>query len=525
MEVVLANISVAATMSGAWFAAFAHPKGGPGVRVSVVGLGYVGLVTSACLAEQGHDVIGIEVSASRIEALLDGRMPFHEPGLAELVATHRDSGRLTFTADPAAVGAADVVFIAVGTHDGNGGWQTVTIQSCLNDIVPLLADDAVLAVRSTLPPWFLAHLPVNVGRIREEAGRGDVPVLLNPEFTKEGTAVRDFLEPDRVVVGIAHDIDDRGVAQLRRLYGGLNAPILEMSATDAALSKLGANLFLATKISFANELAQLCDQYGANVDQVVGAMAYDQRIGGSFLRAGIGFGGSCLPHQVTMTVAAAAESGFPAPLFAAVAEVNARQRELMVERLVDLLGGSVAGARIVLLGVTFKPDTDDLRDAPSIHIASRLVQAGATVVAYDPMTKALDRFAELVPGVRVASSTDVALDGADAVALVTEWPEFRQLDWPEAATRMRRPIMVDGRNALSAIEMTEAGFAYTSFGRGTWRPAGSEVGVPVMDTAEELPTDGSSRSALTASKGRAADAGVAVRRRSAGSRLDVARFD
>jgi UDPglucose 6-dehydrogenase len=457
------------------------------LRVSVVGLGYVGLVTSACLAEQGHDVVGIEDSSTRIEALLDGRMPFHEPGLAELIDVNRGSGRLSFTADPAAVNDAEIVFIAVGTHDGNGGWQTGTIQSCLNDIVPRLSDTAVLVIRSTLPPWFLAHLPAIVGRIREEAGCSEIAVLLNPEFTKEGTAVQDFLEPERVVVGIAHDVDDHGARQLRRLYRGTNAPILEMSATDAALSKLGANLFLATKISFANELAQLCDQYGANVEQVVGAMSYDHRIGGSFLRAGIGFGGSCLPHQVTMTVAAAAESGLPTPLFAAVAEVNHRQRERMIERLTELLGGSVAGARIALLGVTFKPDTDDLRDAPSIHIATRLIEAGATVVAFDPMSNALERFATLVPGVHLASSVDVALEGSDAAALVTEWSVFRQLDWRQAATSMRRAIMVDGRNALSVVELVDAGFAYASFGRGTWRPANEqEAG---QDAQPETTTD------------------------------------
>ncbi len=438
------------------------------MRVSVVGLGYVGLVTSACLAEQGHDVVGIEVSAQRIEALLEGRMPFHEPGLDVMVAANRAAGRLSFTADPAAVADAEVIFVAVGTHDGNGGWQTGTIQACLNEIVPRLADEAVLVVRSTLPPWFLARLAGIVGRMREEAGRGEVPVILNPEFTKEGTAVKDFLEPERIVLGIAHDVDARGADRLRRLYRGSDAPILEMSATDASLSKLGANLFLATKISFANELAQLCDQYGANIEQVVAAMAYDSRIGGGFLRAGIGFGGSCLPHQVTMTVSMAAESGQPTPLFAAVDTVNHRQRERIVERLAALLDGSLAGATVALLGVTFKPDTDDLREAPSLDIAARLIEEGATVVAFDPMTSALERFGELVPGVQLAASADEALTRADAAALVTEWPVFRQLDWRRAAGLMRRPILVDGRNALSVIEMVDAGFAYSSFGRGTW---------------------------------------------------------
>ena len=495
------------------------------MRVSVVGLGYVGLVTSACLAEQGHDVVGVEVSSARIDALLDGRMPFHEPGLAELVEANRHAGRLTFTADPAAVSRADVVFVAVGTHDGNGGWQTGTIQSCLNEIVPRLNDRAVLVVRSTLPPWFLAHLPVIVGRIRQEAGRGEVPVLLNPEFTKEGTAVQDFLEPERVVLGVAHDIAGHGAKQLRRLYRGMNAPILEMSATDAALSKLGANLFLATKISFANELAQLCDQYGGNVDRVVGAMAYDHRIGGSFLRAGIGFGGSCLPHQVTMTVATAAESGFPTPLFAAVADVNLRQRERMIDRLADLLGGSVAGARIALLGVTFKPDTDDLRDAPSIHIATRLIEAGATVIAFDPMTSALERFAALVPGVRVASSVGVALDGADAAALVTEWSVFRQLDWTDAASRMRRAIIVDGRNALSMVELVDAGFAYASFGRGTWRPVEEQATADAQAASEAIPVAALLTPDAPASEPGATDRKTGGRRRPATSGLDLALTD
>ena len=311
--------------------------------------------------------------------------PSTSPDLAELVETNREVGRLTFTADPAAISQAEVVFVAVGTHDGNGGWQTRTIQSCLNDIVPRLADDAALVVRSTLPPWFLAHLPVIVGRMRQEAGLGEVPVLLNPEFTKEGTAVQDFL---RAGARRARHRPRRrwsGSCQARRLYRGMRAPILEMSATDAALSKLGANLFLATKISFANELAQLCDQYGGNVDGF-GAMAYDHRH-----RRRV----PARRDRLRRLVPAApghddrrdrGRGRDPDAAFAAVAEVNLRQRERMIDRLAQLLGGSVTGARIALLGVTFKPDTDDLRDAPSIHIATRLIEEGATVVAFDPMT-------------------------------------------------------------------------------------------------------------------------------------------
>jgi UDPglucose 6-dehydrogenase len=444
------------------------------VRVAVVGLGYVGLVTSACLADLGHEVLGVEVSAERIRALRAGAIPFHEPGLAELTQRNHDLGRLRFTDDPSSVAEADVVLIAVGTHDGNGGWQTGTIQSCLHDIVPLLADRATLVVRSTLPPAFLSQLPKIVSRIRQEAGLPLVPVLLNPEFTKEGTAVDDFLRPERVVIGVGLDIDGRGEDALRELYAETDAPIVTMSATNASLSKLGANLFLATKISFANELAQLCDLYGGDIDQVVAAMAFDSRIGGSFLRAGIGFGGSCLPHQVTMTVLGAAEAGVATPLFAAVDEVNHRQRRVLVDRLAEQLGGSLAGQRIALLGVTFKPDTDDLREAPSIAIARELIARGASVVTFDPMTSALDRFAALVPGVVTAASPLEALTDADGAALVTEWPVLRALDWNEAARVMRTPVIVDGRNALPVAALVAAGFDVTTFGRGRTRAAGVE---------------------------------------------------
>jgi UDPglucose 6-dehydrogenase len=451
------------------------------VRIAVVGLGYVGLVTSACLAEQGHDVLGIEVSPERYSVLDSGRLPFHEPGLDDLVSTNVGRGRLRFSPVADEVGSTDLVFIAVGTHDGNGGWQTNTIQACLSQVVPLMADSAALVVRSTLPPGFLGHLPAIVTRIREESGREPIPVMLNPEFTKEGTAVRDFLEPDRVVIGVARDPDGRGEKLLRRLYRHTTSPVLAMPATDAALSKLGANLFLATKISFANELARLCELHGADVGQVVAAMSFDPRIGGSFLRPGVGFGGSCLPHQVKMTVAETMELNVDAPLFAAVDAVNHRQRRLMVERVADMLGGSVAGARVALLGVTFKPDTDDIRDAPSIEIAAGLIDAGATVVAYDPMPKALAGFAAAVPGAIVADSTLEALAGADVAALVTEWREFRQLDWAAAAPLMRAPRVVDGRNALARGELIAAGFAYAGFGIGT------SVPVPVMRPEMEEP--------------------------------------
>lgn len=445
------------------------------MRVTVLGLGYVGLVTSACLAELDHEVIGVEIDEAKLRSLSDGIVPFHEPGLADLMAANVQAGRLHFSGDAAAAAAsAQVVIVAVGTHDGNGGWQTKTINDCLVSVVPHLSRDAAIVVRSTLPPEFLPRLGAIVGRIREEGEQSPIPVLVNPEFTREGQAVSDFMKPDRVVIGAVDDPTGRGVELVRRLYRQTPGPILAMSGLDAALAKLGSNLFLATRISFANELAGLCDLYGADVEQVIMAMAYDQRIGGSYLRAGIGFGGSCLPHQVTMTVRGAAASGRLTPLLAAVEEINRGQRIRFVERIETLLGGSIRDARIALLGLTFKPDTDDLRDAPSLEIAGRLLERGASVVAYDPMDGAMARAERLVPGLATASSALAALEDADAAGLVTEWSEFLTMDWAAAGRRMRRPILVDGRNALPPLAMLEAGLAYSSFGRGTLVPGEGE---------------------------------------------------
>lgn len=438
------------------------------MRVSVIGLGYVGLVTAACLAEWGHRVTGVEAKPERLAKLRRGQLPFHEPGLDDLVRRLRPTGRLRFaSADkPAyAVRSADVVITAVGTHDGNGGWQTATMLDCLTSIVPHMRSDAVLVCRSTLPPELIARLRGFVGALREKAGKPMIPVLLNPEFTREGAAVHDFMDPERIVFGIVHDPQETGVEIVKSLYDRASAPMLVQSAIDAAFAKLGANLFLATKISFANELAQLCEAYGANVQNVVAAMAYDGRIGGRFLSAGIGFGGSCLPNQVAMTARAAQAMNLPADLFDAVYQVNRRQRQIFVEKLERLVEGPLRGKRVGLLGLTFKPGTDDLRDAPSLAIAAALLAEGATVVAYDPMPTARALAVATLPGLIIADSAEEALTGADAAGLVTEWPEFTAFDWAHAARLMRTPVLVDGRNALDPEQLAGAGFRYDSFGR------------------------------------------------------------
>ena len=445
------------------------------MRITVVGLGYVGLVTAAGLARWDHEVIGLEADPDRLTSLLNGQVPLHEPGLDELVQTYAAAGTLQFSGRPAeALTSAHVVMLAVGTTDAEGNWQTGTLLRCLTEAVPLLADDAVLVVRSTIPPDFVRQLGSIVDEIRDQAGRPRVPVILNPEFTRESQAVADFLGPDRVVAGVIRDPDGHGVRTIRRVYHRVDAPIIVMRGVDASLSKLGANLFLATKISFANELARLCDAYGGRVDDVVGAMAYDARIGGSFLKAGIGFGGSCLPHQVTQTVRNAARIGVATPILAAVDQINHDQRVEMVDRVQALTGGELAGRRIALLGLTFKPGTDDLREAPALTVAALLIERGATVVAYDPMERARSRAAAQVDGLIVVDSAAEALADADAAALVTEWAEFAGLDWDSVAASMRQALIVDGRNALAPDVLARAGFTYVAFGRGRMDP--EEVG-------------------------------------------------
>jgi UDPglucose 6-dehydrogenase len=456
------------------------------LNVTVVGQGYVGLVTAAGAAEWGHEVVGVDKDPRRRDSLLAGIVPFHEPMLGELVATNLANGRLRFSADMAeAVAGSDLVFVAVGTVDSEGRWETRTMAACLAEVVPLLDDGAAIVIRSTCPPAFVTTLAASVEAIRSESGRGPISVMLNPEFTKEGTAVQDFLVPDRVVIGVARDPEGSGAAKLREFYGQVEAPIIEMPAIDAIMAKLGSNLFLATKISFANELAAICDLFGAQIEHVVEGMAHDPRIGGSFLRAGIGFGGSCLPHQVTMTVDDSASRGHHAALFAAVDQVNHRQRTAFVDHLEGLLDG-VAGRRIALLGLTFKPHTDDLRAAPALDIAQDLVDRGATVVAYDPMETARTRAAAQIAGLAVVSDVEDALRDADAVALATEWPEFVTLSWTHVAELVRHRVVVDGRNALDPEGLTAAGFTYVGFGRGR-RGVAEPTLVPVMATDEDAP--------------------------------------
>jgi UDPglucose 6-dehydrogenase len=467
------------------------------MQIGVVGLGYVGLVTAVGLAEWHHEVVGVERDPHRLRQLKEGRLPFYEPGLADVFERELAAKRLRFTADPAdGIPSADIVMVAVGTHDGNGGWQTASVRRCLAELAPHVRDDAAVVVRSTLPPDFVSELEKIVRQQRLVHGRAPVNLLLNPEFSQEGRALDEFRDPKRIIIGVIHDPMGSGEAALRRAYDRADAPIITLPAVEASLAKLGANLFLATKISFANELAALCDAFGADVTNVVHSMSYDDRIGGTFLRAGIGFGGSCLPHQVSMMVRIAAQAGAPTPLLSAVDEINSRQRRAFVATIAELLGGTLQDTTVALLGLAFKPNTDDLRDAPALTIAELLIAAGARVQAYDPMERVRSDAAMAVPGMIVVDRIEDALRGVDAAALTTEWPEIIALDWRSVRGLMRRPIVIDGRNVLFPNEMAAAGFTFTAFGRGTSeaRPRSAETrGADTTDSQEAVFATGSLR--------------------------------
>jgi UDPglucose 6-dehydrogenase len=422
------------------------------VRVAVFGAGYVGLVTGACLAELGHEVVVRDIVEAKIEALRDGRIPIHEPGLEELLAAN--SERLSFTTDVTeAVNGADVVYIAVGTPPMYSGDADLSAVWTVVDELPEVERRIVVAMKSTVP--------VGTGRaVRhrlDDRGLANVGYASNPEFTAEGTAVRDFMEPDRIVIG-AFDVSDGDV--IAKLHESIDAPVVRCDVPSAEMVKLAANAALVTRISFINEIANVCEATGADVTTVAEGIGLDRRIGPSFLRAGIGFGGSCFPKDSLALKQLAANSGYNFQLLNAVIEVNELQKRRVIGKLERRLG-PLRGKRIALLGLAFKPGTDDMREAPSLVLAGRLLSEGADVAAWDPVANG----AAHLHGVEIAKSALDALDGADAAVVVTEWPELRELDWAAAAKRMRGTVIVDGRNLLDPDEMRGLGFTYEGIGR------------------------------------------------------------
>jgi UDPglucose 6-dehydrogenase len=420
-------------------------------RIAFFGAGYAGLVSGACLAELGHDVVIRDVSPERIEALRAGEVPFYEPGLAELIA--RNSERLSFTLsmEEAATGA-EFLFVCVGTPPTYSG--EADLSAVWNVIAELPSDvSGVLVMKSTVP----VGTGEKVRAALDARGLTQLGYASCPEFLAEGTAVRDFMESDRVVVGSFEEADGHAVGALHERLG---APVASMDVPSAEMVKLAANAFLATRISFINEIANVCELVGADVEDVARGMGLDRRIGTHYLRAGLGYGGSCFPKDMSFLKLLAGNSGYHFHLVTAVMEVNELQMRRPVAKLQKHLG-SLRGKRIGLLGLAFKAQTDDMREAPSLVLASRLLAEGAEVVAWDPVA---DARAQL-KGVEFVDSPADALRDADAGVVVTEWPELRDLPWRELRATMRTPLLIDGRNHLDADAMRAAGFAYEGMGR------------------------------------------------------------
>jgi UDPglucose 6-dehydrogenase len=433
------------------------------MKIAVVGTGYVGLVVGVCLAENGNTVVCVDKDESKIATLRNGRMPIYEPGLEEMVRRNHGEERLSYTTDlPGAVKASDIVFIAVGTPQGEDGSADLQhVLAVARDIGRALDKYTVIVDKSTVPVG-------TARRVRDTIARETAQpfsVVSNPEFLKQGAALDDFMKPDRVVIGTEPD-DDRARTLMKELYAPFTrtgAPIMVMDTASAELCKYAANSILATRISFMNEIANVCELVGADVDQVRKAMGADRRIGTSFLFPGVGYGGSCFPKDVQALLRSAADRGYDFKILRAVEDVNKRQKERLVEKMESHFG-SVTGKTFALWGLAFKPRTDDMREAPAITIIGRLLEKGAAVRAYDPEAA---ETARRIFGSKIAicdKSYDT-LNGADALAIVTEWNEFREPDFRKMRELLKSPVVFDGRNIYSSEQMRALGFTYFAIGR------------------------------------------------------------
>jgi UDPglucose 6-dehydrogenase len=434
---------------------------GPRV-VEVVGAGYVGLVTAACLASLGHAVRCVDVNVERIRALESGEVPFSEPGLASLVEQQIRAGRLRFGND-VALGAAgaDMVFIAVGTLDGTGRWTDAAVRSVIETLLSVKEVPPLLVVRSTVRPGRMADLDAIV----RASGR-PTTLLVHPEFTREGTAIADFRSPDRIVIGVPRDCSPDVGQPVADLYGRVSGPILIVDHATAELIKIGSNTFLATKIAFANELARFSRAIGADMDAVRRGVGLDHRIGGEFLRPGPGFGGSCLPSQVNLLASMSEELGLGVELMPAVQRSN---RSMAGRIANEILGDHPAPRRVAVLGLAFKANTDDVRESPALRVIDALIARGIDDIrAHDPAVQRLPNY----PGVTLEATSYAAVRGADVIVITTEWPEFKTLDWARVALLAARLEVFDTRGAIDVEAATEAGFRVRSLDRPA-KPANS----------------------------------------------------
>ena len=437
------------------------------MKIAMVGAGYVGLVTGVCLADFGHDVVCVDNDRTKIEALRRGEIPIYEPGLAELVKANVAAGRLVFSDDltPAAR-AAEVIFVAVGTPSrrGDGHADLRYVHAVARDIAASVEGFTVVVTKSTVPVGTGDEVAAIIAAANPEA---DVAVVSNPEFLREGAAIEDFKRPDRIVVGLE---DERARAVMNEVYRPLylnQAPLMFTGRRTAELIKYAANAFLAMKVTFINEIADLCERTGADVQQVARGIGLDKRIGPKFLHAGPGFGGSCFPKDTLALVKIGQDNESPMRLVETTIAINDQRKRAMSRRVVAACGGEVRGKTIGVLGLTFKPNTDDMRDAPSIDIIRGLLDRGAQVVAYDP--QGMDAARSVIDGIAYAESAYAVAEGADALVLITEWNEFRSLDLDRLKAAMQVPVFVDLRNVYRPEEMARNGFHYVGIGR----PAGS----------------------------------------------------
>ena len=438
------------------------------MRIAMIGTGYVGLVSGACFADFGHRVSCVDKDQSKIDGLNAGAMPIWEPGLEAIVKSNVERGRLTFTTDLAdAVQGAEAVFIAVGTpaRRGDGHADLTFVFEATRELAKFIKPGTVVVTKSTVP----VGTGDRIEQILNEEGVSDVSVASNPEFLREGAAIADFKHPDRIVVGAQ---DNRAQDVLREIYRPLflnRAPILITSRRTAELTKYAANAFLAVKISFINEIADLCEAVDADVQDVARGIGLDNRIGPKFLHAGPGYGGSCFPKDTVALLQTADTVGVDQRIVRTTVQVNDDRKARMVERVSDALGGDLEGKHVGVLGLAFKPNTDDMREAPSIPIVKSLVERGASVSAFDPVAR--EQAEQIFTGIDFANDAYAAADGADALVIVTEWDEFRALDLERIAGLLKGKILVDLRNVYDREDAEEAGLTYYGVGRG--RPGGT----------------------------------------------------
>jgi len=433
------------------------------MRITMVGVGYVGLVSGACFSDFGHHVTCVDKDAEKIATLERGEIPIYEPGLKDLVAENVRAGRLSFTTDLAsAAPGSDAIFIAVGTPSrrGDGFADLSYVYAATEEIAAALDGYTVVVTKSTVPVGTGAEVEAILKQHRPDA---EFSVVSNPEFLREGAAIEDFKRPDRVVVGVE---DERSKVVMRELYRPLflnETPIVFTNRATSELIKYAANAFLATKITFINEMADLCEKVGADVQEVARGIGLDRRIGAKFLHAGPGYGGSCFPKDTLALVRTAQQHGAPTRIVEAVVDINDRRKKAMAARVEAACDGKLDGKTVAVLGLTFKPNTDDMRDSPALDIVPALRAAGATVRAFDPA--GMKEAARLLPDVDYRDGVYGALEGADALVIITEWDEFRALDFDRARSLMAAPVLVDLKNIYTPEEVRARGFAYSSIGR------------------------------------------------------------